>query len=138
MLVGSASADQPVLQPGATSTAGVVPVVITGNPQTCEELGCTGTAVKIDKSGETQTPDLYDGVYSLGSQTITIDATTYNLIAWSATTRINCIYMKGANGGDLYSYCFDPPISSDSGLTTPVNAAGTPADISHIIICYTP
>ena len=122
---------------GNTSDGGIVPTLIDFNAGTCAAMGagCSGTFYKIDKSGETQTPTLYSGTYDLGNgETIKITATDGTTIAWESTAKVNCIFMKGGDGGDVY--CYNPPKAGDSGLTTTYNQNGQHHAISHIVICY--
>jgi hypothetical protein len=116
---------------GYTSGNGIVPLLIPGNPATCTDMGCTGGIVLKIESGFSGTHDLGNG------KTITITETGGNTIAWTSNEDINCIFMKGGNGGD--SYCYNPPVRSDSGLSTPVDTTNNePKGISHISICHTP
>jgi len=134
--VGLVSADKPVLAPGDTSDAGITPYIVDSNIKTCAGLAaagvpCTGTEFDI------QSP--YPGTYDLGTgQTITIDQIDDHTIAWSTVTntKVSCIFMKGADGGDVYSYCYPAGSNSgDSGLTT-AKVNGNYAGISHIVLCY--
>jgi hypothetical protein len=124
---------------GNPSNGGIIPTLINFNAQSCSEMGtgCSGSFYKIDKENEIETPTLYSGTYDLGNgNTIKITATEGTTIAWESNAGINCIFMKGGDGGDVY--CYDPPVRSDSGLTTGKNKQGTLVGISHIDICYTP
>jgi hypothetical protein len=127
------------LAEGYTSTRGIVPVLIRGDPLKCTDMVCASrTFLRIDKDGDESSISDYAGTYPLGSSaTLTIIATDDTTIAWTSDVDINCIFMKGGPGGNSYGY--DPPARSDSGLSTPLDTAnGKPKGISHINICYTP
>lgn len=117
---------------GYTSANGIVPTLFeSDNDIPCKDMGCAGTFLKIEsKTG-------YSGTYPVGSGTITITTTDGQTIAWtSQNVDIDCIYMKGGNGGEVY--CYNPPVQGDSGLSTPVDTTNNkPKGISHINICYT-
>lgn len=120
------------LEVGSTSARDIVPVLIMGNPMTCSDMGCSDATFFKIESGTG-----YSGTYNLGSgRTISITTTDEKTIAWTSNVDINCVFMKGANGGD--SYCYNPPVRSDSGLSTPIGASGGFQGISHINICFTP
>jgi hypothetical protein len=125
------------LAEGYTSTKGIVPVLIKGNPLKCTDMICASrTFLTIDNNGNESPPSSYTGTYPLGrSGTLTITAMNETTIAWTSDVDINCIFIVGGAGGNSYRY--DPPSRSDSGLSTPLDMVnGKPNAIGNITICY--
>lgn len=123
---------------GYTSTCGIVPALIRGNPLSCTDMVCASrTFLRIKKDSAELPPSAYAGIYTLGScGTLTITATGDTTIAWSSDVDVTCIFIKGGPGGNSYGY--DPPSRSDGGLSTPLDTLdGKPRLISYINICYT-
>jgi hypothetical protein len=56
-------------------------------------------------------------------------------VSWSSTFPIAAVIVKG--GADTNAYRYDPALLSDSGLITPPNESGNPADVSSIRFCWT-
>ena len=142
--VGAASAD--TMKEGYTSTEGIPAELLTGaNAVTCAQLqglgypDCTGDTLYIPAEPWAGTKNL------LGGYTISITENN-NVVEWESDAKINCIFLKSGNGGDVYEYsgyCYPEngePISADSRLSTPLNCNNngvcSPKDISHIVVCY--
>lgn len=130
--VGGAAAGD--ITTGFTSEAGIEPVLREGNPMSCADMGCVGTFFTIESATG------YSGTYDLGNgKTITITTSDDKTISWTSDANIHCIFLKGGPGGDAYSYCYQEDVTSDAGLSTPLDTkTGEPKDISHINICFIP
>jgi hypothetical protein len=117
-----------------TTTVGVDPVFVPGNPKLCQE----GYGYKIDPVpfGET-TRD-----YTLADGTeVTIKIDVYStamgqMVDFEVTgAPVDKVVAKGGNGASVYSY--DPAVYADAGLHSPINSSGKYADFSHIDFCFT-
>ena len=147
LLASVSVASAGTIERGYTTTAGVDADLLSGfNAVTCEQLyakeqlGCTGNTLYIPT-----TP--WSGVYDVGNYKLTLTERN-NVVQWTSTAKINCIFLKSGNGGDAYNYsgyCYPStgnPISADSRLSTPLECNNanpkvcTPKDISHIVVCY--
>jgi hypothetical protein len=137
---GFACAGTPMV--GKTSDDGVVPTLIAGEApqdQWCSVAECEGSQFKI-AGGLASGTHYVDGTHFIKITAYTVDSqTSNNAITWESNFPVNCIIVKGANGADSYSYCYDPSNNDDSGLTPPVaGSSGKPAAISDIYLCYSP
>lgn len=100
-----------------------------GNP-TCGDLapeGATWDEVKIEP--------VASGVYAEGTLEITVvdtpDGPTFD---WTSTIGVDGVFVKGGNGGNLYSY---DEAEGDTGLHAPVNPNNDKYyGLSHISFCY--
>ncbi len=122
---------------GFTSTRGIVPLLIKGDPLICTDMICASrTFLTIDNHGTESPLSSYTGTYPLGrSGRITITAMNEMTISWTSDVDVYCIFIKGGAGGNSYRY--DPPSRSDSGLSTPVDTGhGKPNAFGTITICY--
>lgn len=119
--IGFASAGIPTI--GKTSGDGVVPTLITGEaPEDnwCSVAECEGSQFKIP-GGLASGTHYVDGTHYITINAYTVESqTSNNAINWESNFPVNCIIVKGANGADSYSYCYDPSNKDDSGLTPPV------------------
>ncbi len=108
----------------------VSPTPVEGNA-TCSDFqqSHTWTEFKIDQS------ILGNKTFSDGTLSVTISNYTGTSFDWSSNIGVDAVFVKGGNvGGFLYLY--DPEENSDTGLTTPNNPSGEPANISHVSFCY--
>lgn len=122
------------------SDSGVQPVLLVstnGGNITCQEA-----AENIGLSGyqySTGRIDYTNGSFSnnFGIFQVTTDGTN---VDWSVTPPAGfcveniAIIVKGGKGANVYYY--NNGETSDSGLTSPVNASGSPAGLSNLTICY--
>jgi hypothetical protein len=107
--------------------AGATVTEVAGNP-TCADLGLDGD-VKLEP------PLAGESTLSLGSGSITFsidEAQQY--FGWTSTIGIDAIIAKGGPNANVYSY--DPEGTWDDGLSAPANASGSPAQLSHISVCF--
>jgi len=113
----------------------VTPTPIEGNA-TCEDFEGDEdwTELKIEAGWNGM-----NGTFSDGTLSVTISGITEAFkppFNWqSDTISVDAVFVKGGNVG-VYLYLYDPEAMSDTGLTTPLNPSGQPADISHISFCY--
>ncbi|MFO7695599.1 MAG: hypothetical protein R6X16_00365 [Anaerolineae bacterium] len=120
LLVVAALTALPIVQ-----AASVSPVYVPGNP-TCADLGFS-LEFKIDPP----TPGTYD-VNGFG--TVTLVSADGIYFDWSSTFGIDAVVSKASNGANVFIY--SPESMGDSGLFSPVNPSGGPAEISHVLFCY--
>jgi hypothetical protein len=104
----------------------VTPTVIDGNAS-CGQLNVAyDHEFKIDETPETKT-------YSDPNSDFEVDITVNDgatEMSFSSNLPVDAVFVKGGNeGGNLYVY--DPPVTEDSGLTTPTNQ-----QISHVSFCF--
>jgi hypothetical protein len=107
----------------------VTPRLIDGNP-TCSQLIPGSTEIKVDINDLT-----LNGVY--GPVTITALNADKTTLSFSSQIPILGVVMKGSNAGNFYDYQPNGTLA-DSGLVTPTNSSGNPAQISHVSFCYVP
>jgi hypothetical protein len=100
-----------------------------GGNVTCLELGYPYSSARID-SFEI---GVNNYVYAPGFGTITW-STDGTYVNWSATFFISAVIVKGSNDANVYEY--DPAVKSGTGLHAPVNASGSPAELSNITFCW--
>jgi hypothetical protein len=99
--------------------AQVTPTLLAGNPS------CEG-GVKIEP--------VADGVFAVPGGTITIDVTngSFNFTA-SAGVTVFQVIVKGGPNANLYDYAPLGGVTSDTGLTSPLNPnTGRPFGLSHL------
>jgi hypothetical protein len=104
----------------------VEPEPIDGNAS-CGQLNVAyDHEFKIDETPETKT-------YSDPNSDFEVDITVNDgatEMSFSSNLPVDAVFVKGGNeGGNLYVY--DPPVTEDSGLTTPTNQ-----QISHVSFCF--
>jgi len=109
------------------STNLVTPDLWNDNP-TCADLGFDLTSGNQNSAG----------TYSVGPGSVTWSVDGNGIITWSSTFGIDAVFVKGGNGGNLYTY--DPPSEStgDSGLLPPHNCGqnDNQCGLSHVTFCY--
>jgi hypothetical protein len=71
---------------------------------------------------------------SAGTIDITASADLKTISFSNAVPPLEAIVIKAGSGGNLYVY--DPPVSADTGLVTPLNDGGQQATVSHISVCF--
>jgi hypothetical protein len=107
----------------------VTPVTYPDNP-TCGELVPDTIEFKIEP--------VADGTYSNGVLTVTLDVRDTPdgpVVDWTSNFPIQYVFVKGGPNGNLYTY--NPPVTSDTGLHSPVNPEnGKYYGLSHISFCY--
>lgn len=112
---------------------GVQPTWESGNP-TCGNFDSTWTEFKIDQSPA-------DGTYNSLGLTVTVTASDGKFFDWSANLDLAAVFVKGGNGGDLYSY--SQAVNSDTVLHAPYMVNTHPEEekteargISHVSFCW--
>lgn len=112
-------------QPAAATD--VTPVIVAGNPS-CADLG-----YDFGYKPSPEPPPSGTYVFPDGFNTVEIssDGTYFD---WESTLSLDAVIVKG--GSQSYVYYYDPEETSDTGLHSPDNASGSPANISHIEFCY--
>ncbi len=110
--------------------AGHVPPTLEEGNLTCSNFDQTWTEFKVGQS------ILANDTFSDGTLSVTITNYTGTSFNWSSNTlTVDAVFVKGGSiGGFLYLY--DPEAPADTGLTTPDNRSGEPANISHVSFCY--
>lgn len=97
----------------STAGAAPAPVLTPGNPS-CRDLGLVEINGTITITGNEEE----------GTQQV----------AWSSSTPIDAVIVKGGNNANVYFY---NEATSDSGLTAPINPnTDKPFGISHVSLCY--
>ncbi len=129
------------------SAGGNIPYIIAGaNPggnRTCAEVAtATGLSFalssgKLDYDGGTFKND--DGSAGSWPAGFTVTVTDGKFVSWSYSKPnyrlVNvALIVKGSDAANIYAYAGP---SSDSGLASPLNNSGRPADLSNLTICYT-
>jgi hypothetical protein len=113
---------------GTARAASVEPTVLPDNP-TCADAGFTDvTDIKVDPP--------QNGTFSSDDLSVTISNltdTTFDFTAADGTLVLG-VLVKGGDQANLYDYRPDGT-TSDTDLTTPDNASGGAADISHMDFC---
>lgn len=138
-------ADQPISGDpamNAVSKAMVMPEFLSGNPD-CSDLDETydfsgmKTNVELDEDGEFY----FDGAFPEGFEVSLNDGA--GSISWSYEdpAGLQCIgaiavIVKGGPNANVYRY-EGPGVTGDTDLVAPVNASGSPADVSNVTLCYT-
>lgn len=112
--------------PQSAFATSVIPETIDNNPS-CNELGYP-LFLKVEPPS-TGTYPLPDGI-----NTVTITTADGVYFNWSSTLSMDVVISKGGTPGNVYKY--DPESTGDTGLESPVNSSGKPAEISHIEFCY--
>ncbi len=114
-----------------SSTAGIVPTLISGNP-TCAALGYK-YGFKPSVSGK----ENVSGTFT-DSNNVTVSwayaPNSKTLISWNSSTPIDAMIVKGGDAAHVYRY--SPALQSDANLATPRNGGGRPAAVSHVQFCY--
>jgi hypothetical protein len=132
------------------SDGGITPYIIdgtsSGGNRTCGEVGSAyfGNASYYQCfSGRINTPDIGPNAFvdvSLNQNCDQIPAITVTdgkFVAFTAEPDgLGALIVKGSN--DANTYVYEPQSTSDSGLTSPVNASGNPADLSNLTVCWNP
>ncbi|PKO08138.1 MAG: hypothetical protein CVU40_16935 [Chloroflexi bacterium HGW-Chloroflexi-2] len=122
--------------------ASVTPVVIPNQPggevAECDAVGDFLYAYKIDGWDEGSKNGTYPVVFEDGhANNIVISNSDGTYFDWSASPNsIGAVIVKGGNSANLFFY--DPQVFSDSGLYSPVNNSGNPAEVSHVTFCWNP
>jgi len=114
------------------SAGGIVPVVVEaaapGGNVTCDQLGLPFTSGRIDVVAGALAEPPPDGVVLV----LDPDGVAF---AWTATFPLTAVIAKGSDAANVYAY--DPAATSDAGLAAPPNAAGGPAELSSVTVCWT-
>ncbi|MDO9551696.1 hypothetical protein [Rhodonellum sp.] len=118
-----------------TSTGMVTPVLWEGPQGGNAECGDTGTNYAFSSS-RNNTP-FSDATAWPEGFTITTDG---KLVSWSYIAPAGmCVdgvsfIVKGGDAANIYTY--GPDIYGDSGLASPMNSSGGPADLSNLTVCF--
>jgi hypothetical protein len=120
-----------------TSVGGVTPYIIEGaspgGNRTCAEVGLAFFGDANYYNGSTARVD-YPGGSSFTVDGITVTVTNGTYVAFDSPYPIGAVIVKGSDDANVYVY--DPQVSSDSGLASPLNASGNPSGLSNITFCY--
>ena len=109
------------------SDLGIVPETVSGNPKLC--IG--GIRVNNGTPGSYPIPG-YPGMFVTVSVASTDDGPVFS---FSSDVPVARVVAKGGNiGANVYYY--DPAVTADGKLHTPVNPSGFYAGISHIDFCF--
>ncbi|MEU0462811.1 hypothetical protein ABZ215_02285 [Amycolatopsis sp. NPDC006131] len=115
LVVGLMFAVAGVLGSATASAASVTPVFISGNPS------CDG-GIKIDP--------VVSGTY--GPVRIVVSGSSFSFYTVGDAV-VSDVIVKGGPNANWYHY--DPPVTSDTGLTAPLNPnSGKPYGLSHLCI----
>ncbi len=109
------------------SDLGIVPATVDGNPSLC--VG--GLRVDPGESGTYEIPG-HPGMFVTISVTSTDDGPVFSFDSDVPVVRV---VAKGGNTG-ANVYLYDPAVTADGSLHTPVNPSGFYAGISHIDLCF--
>jgi hypothetical protein len=117
-----------------TSAAGIVPIVIDEGPggnATCSQIPLVDgllSSARHDWQGGRFSPAL--------PSWIDVVVTGGTSVAWTSTLPLTAVIVKGSSAANVYLY--DPMLLADSGLVPPVNASGSPAELSNLTFCWDP
>ena len=101
--------------------------LVAGNPA-CSDDGLVG--LKIDGVAPVGTYQFV--AFPEVSVTISNTSADGRTFDWSSNSPLDRVIVKGGAAANVYSY---PDSRGDTGLTTPVNASGQPAQVSHVEFC---
>jgi hypothetical protein len=132
------------------SDGGVTPYIIGGqNPggsRTCEEVGEAffGNAIyyqceseKIDYPFGEAAPDFSDPTGDCAQNAIAVTVTDKTYVAFEAgPDGVGAAIVKGSDDANVYVY--EPQVTSDSRLASPLTASGSPAGLSNLTFCWNP
>jgi hypothetical protein len=122
-----------------TTTQGVTPTLIEDDPNTQGNEGnvtrCFPLSAGKPIDGQEDTHDTELSIDG-GNGTISV---TYNAdksldFTTSAGYKVVDVFVKGGPSTNWYAY--NPAVTNDSGLFSPDNASGGPADVSHVVFCW--
>jgi hypothetical protein len=128
------------LDPGDPSGDGVIPDLVTGNPD-CADIGF-GYGFKIGGAPNGTFPfdksnggELTGGAPSDPYNSVTISNSDGYFFDWLATLGIDAVIVKGGPNADAFVYV--PEDTADTELHAPINPTnGQYYSISHIEFCY--
>src|SRR5215211_3156804 len=110
---------------GNTSGDGVVPELISGNPD-CADLG-------YDFGFKPQPEPPPTGTYTDGTLTVDI-VSDGQYFDWTSNIAVDAVIVKGGSNADAFVY--EPEDKNDTDLHAPLATNGQPRNISHIEFCY--
>jgi hypothetical protein len=118
-----------------TSSAGVVPIVVTGASPggnvTCAEAVPSAdldSSERLAWQGNRLRGALPDGLeVVVGSDTV---------VSWTSTFPISAVIVKGGSAAHVYRYA--PALLADGGLVAPPNSSGDAAALSNLTFCWDP
>ena len=124
------------------SSGGVTPYIIAGeNPggnRTCDEVG-TAFETSFDFSSDRVNYD--DGAFAGDFPEGLIVSTNGQYVSFSGTVIwdgktycVGAVIVKGSSAANVYYY--PGGSTGDSGLASPINASGNPADLSNLTFCF--
>lgn len=138
----SATSVTPITGTASTpiSVGGTTPYIISGENsggnRTCSEVGLAyfndsnyyaSSSTRVNYNGS------FDSSFPAGLD-ITVTDGTY--VAFNSTFAIGAAIVKGNNDANIYVY--EPQVTSDSGLASPVNNGGQTAGLSNLTFCWNP
>jgi uncharacterized repeat protein (TIGR01451 family) len=123
VLVGAAT--------GYDGNASKVEEGVSGNPR-CPAGSANAGSIKID--GSQLQPGDFDGRIRITARGGDPDAVSWELIDHSV--EVMAVIVKGGDLANIYYY--DGTVTSDSGLTPPLNGGDQNPQISHVEFCFDP
>ncbi len=142
IVVALLSAGAAVMAQGTPSSpvsdAGITPYIIDGDSpggnRTCAEVGLAFYGNSEYYEFSTARVNLEDIAGFPAEFNVSTDGT---YVSWGPFAHGGlAVIVKGSSDANVYAY--DPPITSDSGLASPVNSSGKPAGLSNLTICWNP
>ncbi len=119
----------------SANAASVTPVKVDGNPN-CTSLDPAydygfKPGKMVDGKRVENAPDTYTDPVSGRVVTFTGGMPE---VGWESDIAPEAVIVKGGNGANVYIY--NGNVRTDSGLVSPINNSGKPANLSHIEFCY--
>jgi hypothetical protein len=126
-------------------------VIVPGNPDCCsinpDNTPDNNIGLKINQSGMdlngtwyftgtgsteiTCNKDIFNGS---NAWYITITTTDGIYFDWESNIPLDAVIVKGGSTSNVFYY--DPEATSGSGLQAPLNSSGSPAEVSHLEVCF--
>ena len=116
---------------GYNGSASSVETGVSGNPR-CPAGTADAGSIKID--GSQLAVGDYDGRIRITARGGDPDAVSWALI--DDSVEVMAVIVKGGDLANVYYY--DGSVTSDNGLTPPLNAGGQAPQISHVEFCFDP
>ncbi len=116
---------------GYDGNASKIDVGVAGNPR-CPAGTAAAGSIKID--GSQLQPGDFGGRIRITARGGDPDAVSWQLI--DNSVEVMAVIVKGGDLANIYYY--DGSVSSDNGLTPPLNNGGQAPQISHVEFCFDP
>lgn len=122
------------------SENGSLAIVNLGGNTTCEEVAADKDMTFAFSSGKA---DYVNGEFVFENSSIgwpeglLVTVTEGKYVEFTYTSDQYCVgavIVKGGNASNVYTY--NPGVSTDAGLVSPVNASGGPAGLSNLTFCF--